>query len=443
MAQPLHIFLITIHGWRGDFFRSGNDQSAMPLVRQLMEKSLIFPKAYAQATQTAFSVPSLLSGILPSQLRKYDFLSRYTGVSMLEAESLPEYLMRLGYYTIGLHGDCSLTLSNGLEKAFDFYHDFQLPIARNTSLERGVVLLFHQIRRWAGGGELVPANKLIDKLIRMVDEIEAEGSSKSYSERTGKDHTHSKAARSVVDNWGRSIFAWIHLNEMPRPQVTRDGYHAALQRVDESIARLVAYLQERNGFDQSLIILTGDHGVAFEEEEMDDPAWPVGDRLAHVPLIFYLMAGHQPLRYEYFFGLNELSPLVKGLVEGMAESSFAAEQLYAATLGVLQKWSKASAVTELMPACSPAPPWILRTPEATVFNNTYTISVFNQTSEKIDFGDGDDHGWHAQVARLRLEYEKHLVPLVSLPQEEKQQRRELNKRLQALRYTHKEEGEQK
>ena len=63
-------------------------------------------------------------------------------------------------------------------------------------------------------------------------------------------------------------------------------YDAAIAYVDQEIGRLVTYMQERGDFDDTLLVITSDHGESLTEHGIYFDHHGLYDATTHVPLIF-------------------------------------------------------------------------------------------------------------------------------------------------------------
>jgi arylsulfatase A-like enzyme len=79
----------------------------------------------------------------------------------------------------------------------------------------------------------------------------------------------------------------LHFNSYPpeRSQAVRDLYDESLRYVDAQIARLFEHLRATGQWDDTLVVLTGDHGQAFYEHGFATHANAVFEECLRVPLL--------------------------------------------------------------------------------------------------------------------------------------------------------------
>jgi arylsulfatase A-like enzyme len=79
----------------------------------------------------------------------------------------------------------------------------------------------------------------------------------------------------------------IRFAHFPRDkvQVVKDVYANSLAYVDSQIARLFQYIKKKNMWDNTLVVVTGDHGQAFYEHGFASHASAIFNEVMRVPLI--------------------------------------------------------------------------------------------------------------------------------------------------------------
>ena len=121
---------------------------------------------------------------------------------------------------------------------------------------------------------------LVDRLIRWIDEEPG----KPFFAVCWTDQTHDPyllrpGTRPADFSPGTS-----------RPALAADlsRYLTLLRETDAQIARLLAALRERGLADETLVVVTGDHGEAFADpHEQRGHAWSVYEEEVHVPLVLW------------------------------------------------------------------------------------------------------------------------------------------------------------
>ena len=247
LPKDTNVLLITIDTLRFDRLSiSSAKYVKTPHIDDLARRSAIFTKAYAHNPLTRPSHTNILTGTTPlyhgvSDNPGFKLDSRYL--------TLAEYLRDRHYRTGAFIGAFVLDSRFGLDKGFDFYDD--------DNGEQGVSQ-FGFVERTA------------DRVIQPAMEWIA----------------------SQKEKW----FCWIHLFDPhdpynpPEPfkhDYKNDPYSGEVAFVDAQLGNLFDFLKKRGSLQNTIIILTADHGEALGEKEETRHGFFAYDNTIHVPLILY------------------------------------------------------------------------------------------------------------------------------------------------------------
>jgi arylsulfatase A-like enzyme/Flp pilus assembly protein TadD len=245
VQNPKHVLLITIDTLRADRLGSyGWDRARTPVVDGLARRGVRFTRAYATAPITLTSHATMLTGRYPP-----GHAARHNGMAMLaDVPTLATRFKDAGFETGAFVSAFPLDSRFGLDRGFDRYDD-ELPRGND-----------------AGPENERPGTVTVDRAIAWMRERPA-------------------SAR---------LFTWVHLFEPHAPYGTPTSggsvAASASERYDEEIAvadREVGRLLDAwRDSDQTLIVLTADHGEAFGEHHEIGHSIFIYDTTLRVPLIF-------------------------------------------------------------------------------------------------------------------------------------------------------------
>jgi len=277
-ANAPHIVLVTIDTLRADRLGTyGYARDTTPTLDAIAAEGAVFERAYSSSPVTDRSLPTLLAGLYPSMFT--EALS-YDAHELAERRTLwPEVLQAAGWRTVVV----STT-----------------EILQRDNLDQGIDDL-----------DLAAAVK------KEATEV--------TSRAIGKLHAH--AAGSA----GTPLFLWVHYYDPHGPyeppleyrrwddrgrstQANRsDRYDAEIAYVDDQISRIVRMLRRLQMWDDTLVVVTSDHG----EEFMDHGGWyhaeELYDESVRVPLVVR-MPGAAARRIAEPVGLVDVGPTVLELV---------------------------------------------------------------------------------------------------------------------------------
>ena len=252
-STPLpDIFLITIDTLRADHLHCyGYANGSTPALDTLAKDGVLFANAFTPSPITNTSHASILTGLLPGSHGVTDF-----AVPLASAHpTIAELLKTRGYHTAAFVGAVILdarSLAPGFDRGFDFYDNFP-----EHSLTKS---------RW---GRL---------------------------ERRGMDVV------SHAENWlakhpAGPHFVWVHLYdphdpyEPPAPyaQTYKDHlYDGEIAYADSALAHFTGYLKTSGKYQNSLLVVVGDHGEGLGEHRENTHGIYLYDSTTHVPLIVKL-----------------------------------------------------------------------------------------------------------------------------------------------------------
>jgi choline-sulfatase len=247
--SPPDVFLVTIDTLRADHIRCyGYERIQTPALDRLAQDGIRFAQAFTPSPITNTSHTSILTGLLPSSHGVTDFAVPLSPTYPTWADLLHQQ----GYHTAAFIGAVILdskTLAPGLDRGFDYYDNF--PQHSQTK------------SRW---GRL---------------------------ERRGMDVVE-RAETWLSAHPQGPHFVWVHLYdphdpyEPPAPysQIYKDRlYDGEIAYADSALANFMGYLKKNRWYENSLIVVVGDHGEGLGEHHEDTHGIFLYDSTTHVPLI--------------------------------------------------------------------------------------------------------------------------------------------------------------
>ncbi len=252
-SQP-DVILVTIDTLRADHVGCyGYKHIATPALDGLARQGIRFANAFTASPITNSSHASILTGLYPSSHGVSDF-----GVPLAPAHAtIAELLKARGYRTAAFIGAVILDskqLAPGFDQGFDEYDNFPSSPegSRFGRLERRAMTVIQHAEKWMSA------------------------------------------------NPSRPRFVWVHLYdphdpyEPPPPyssQYQGRLYDGEIAYADHALGELLAYLRAHGRYDNTLIIVVGDHGEGLGEHGEDTHGIFLYDSTTHVPLITKLPGG--------------------------------------------------------------------------------------------------------------------------------------------------------
>jgi arylsulfatase A-like enzyme len=218
---------------------------------------------------------------------------------------LPEVLREVGYATVGVSPNSWMSDEFGVTHGFEEYRKLwqlwpTLP-DHNLSVRRPWARLQHQVNRLYGR-HVFPYRNRARHVTRHLQNALATAPTPFFAYGIYWD------MHLPYTPHGRHASRWwpAEVDRARVQQVNRDPwryltgqatmheedfvilqalYDAALASIDEEIGTLVAWLRQHRMLDQTVVIITSDHGENLGEHGLMSHAYSLHDTLIHVPLI--------------------------------------------------------------------------------------------------------------------------------------------------------------
>lgn len=300
-----NVVLVTIDSLRADHVGAyGYDRETTPVIDDLAGNGLWFD-AYANATWTRASVPSIITSTYPLEYGGFEYLAD-------GRTTIGEALVDAGYATGAFHSNLWLSRDYNYDRGFDRFYDSK---SDPSALAR--------LRTWLKLN-LDHDSLLYRALQRLYDTTE---------EKAGLDVGQTyKDAETITDealDWLSTVdepfFCWLHLMDVHHPYVPRpealdalgldssisereairlrrkmleepaqvtdgelqtllDLYDGEIRYTDGQIGRLVNRVAD--GFtDETAFVVTSDHGEEFREHGRFSHNSGMYDEVLHVPFV--------------------------------------------------------------------------------------------------------------------------------------------------------------
>lgn len=268
-----NVLLITIDTLRADHLPAyGYGQGKTPAIDALAADGVLFENAAAHSPLTLPSHASILTGTYPL----YHGVRNNGNYASASLTTMAEVFKRAGYDTAAFVGAFVLDSRFGLDQGFDLYDDDMVGGRK----------------RFNPGDKERSAEEVMDRTLSWLAQQSKEGAN--------------------------PFFLWTHLYDPhdayapPEPYKTQYAdhpYDGEIAYTDGQIGRLTAQLKALNRYDNTLIVLTSDHGESLGEHGEKTHSIFVYNATTWVPLILKLPGRkHQTKRLPELVRLIDLFP---------------------------------------------------------------------------------------------------------------------------------------
>jgi len=280
-SSNLNLVLITVDTLRIDLGFMGYPRPVSPNLDALAARSTVFERAYSMASYTGKSVGPTLIGKYPSEcIRDGGHFNVYGAANTFLAERLQD----VGFHTMGAASHWYFKPRYGLAQGMDVWDLSALPSDSTGDSDSSIT-----------------SQALSDTAIGLL---------------------------SDPDNVDKRFFLWVHYFDphapyVPHPEApdfrvgakssSKAMYDGEVWYTDHHIGRLLDYIASQPWGARTAIMLTSDHGEAFDEHGMSWHGVDLWEPLIRVPLIAYV-PGAKAHRVQAKRSLIDIVPTVLDLM---------------------------------------------------------------------------------------------------------------------------------
>ncbi len=302
-----NLLFVVIDTMRGD--RLGlagyrrNGRSLTPNLDELGARACYFRRAYAQATNTARSVPSMFTSLYPSQVR-VDKQFRNFSRTLDENLSMFEVLEQAGVHTVGFSSHYFFQVNEGSRQGFIEYDNEGAKSMEQASRE-------------------VTAPKIVTKAMAKLTELSESGERFAMFVHLFEAHSD-----------------YVEHAEFPLPPGAglRARYDYELAFDDLWVGRLLDTLQKVGLAEHTMVVVLADHGEGFGEHRVAGQrifyhGRTLYQELLHVPLLIHI-PGVAPCTIDTPVMLLDVAPTIVSAMGIDVPSAFHGRSLLPGMRGV-------------------------------------------------------------------------------------------------------------
>lgn len=309
MNDQKNIILLSIDALRADHVSyQGYGRETTPFLDSVQEEAITFFNAFSASSHTREAVPSLITGYLPHLFAANGY--------QLDEPSLGDRLSDNGFSTAAFHSNPYISRAYGYDSGFDkFDDDLLLGQNRYLALAQRVVNKFLLKK----GNYHARAEEINKKSLNWIDN-EADGLFflwNHYMDVHGPYNPPREYDKYHDGSLSNTEAQWLYQRSINKPdkitnserELLVDLYDSEIRYLDTHIERFLSELKHRNLLEDSIIIITSDHGDAFGEFGYFTHPREIDDILLHVPLMI-LHPDHPPRDIESVVSLLDIVPTI-------------------------------------------------------------------------------------------------------------------------------------
>ncbi|MFX0100253.1 MAG: sulfatase [Candidatus Hodarchaeota archaeon] len=354
-SMKYNLIFFTIDAFRHDHFL----EKYLPNIVKFSKNAFIFNNAFANGPWTPPSFNSIMTSTYPFMYKDYSPLPK-------QKVTITEKLKEKGYSTLCINSNTYTSGFFNFDRGFDEY----IEIGEMGTLFKIMVAARDFIARF------IPKSGKILRIFDILDKVNDSKDTASMMKLNADDIL--KRARLWMKQVRGNFFAWTHfmdshspynvpdkyvkginpdmspkritmLNRIhrmlnrtseheplkrrsPAVEELMDLYRAALLFIDDEFRKHVNYLKNAGFLENTIIMITGDHGELFMEHGFIEHPARMYDELLHVPLVLYLPPSLQarfgnPRTIERHIDLLHIAPTLLDVMGIESPDSFVGRSL--------------------------------------------------------------------------------------------------------------------
>jgi arylsulfatase A-like enzyme len=380
---------------------NGYERPTTPELERWARDGVTFDHAFSTGPWTLKSHASMFTGLYPSQVDG-DFARPVT----TDAPMLAEIFRDRGYATGGFVANLAYAShESGLARGFVHYDDYRAE-PRQAIMHAWIAHtpLFRDVARGRSTRDLLRAVRQASLTVRPGN----------FNDRTYTRRSAGEINAAFLDwqstHTGRPFFAFLnyfdgHFAYRPAPEFEKTfalpsqpdlgHYDGAIATIDREIGRLFDVLQARGLLDNTIAIVTSDHGEQFGEHGLNLHANSLYIQLLHVPMMIRFPArAAGGARVDMPVTLRDLPATILDLA-GFAE------QTPVPGFSLAPLWDPATGAARRSPIIAEGEPMIRPEPDWPIFHGPMR-SILDDEFHYIRRGDGFEELYAYRVDPLEV-----------------------------------------
>ena len=356
------VLLIVCDSLRKDIMELYGGEAKTPNLLRLKDDAVVYDNAIAPSPWTFPSHVSLFTGLYLNEHKVHetekDKLLDLTKFNIdLKAERLAEFFSQKGYNTLGISNNPMVSVQTAFDIGFqNFFMIDPFPVSKEDPV-------FQEARRLGASSKKI-AIKLLKqgKFGKILEFAKLRKREKLISEvinfplDKGAELTNKLLANG---SWESKFFRFINFLEVHEPyrnynskevwdnvtgikplsqkamQNIRKEYIAEMEYLDGQIGKLISNLKKAGKYDNTMIIITSDHGQAINEHGYMLHSTYLYDELTRIPLMIKYPGSRKFEAKKGYQNLVYLPKLIKEVMEGGDDSSVYSETTFSEAYGAV------------------------------------------------------------------------------------------------------------
>ncbi len=358
-----NVVLIVCDTMRKDVLGLYGGEARTPSLRLLAKDAMVYDNAIAPSPWTYPSHVSLFTGLYPSEHGVHETakvkllgLTRYHRV--LKAKRLAERFSENGYSTDGISTNVMVSPFTAFDIGFQSFVSLD---STPKAKEKWASEVFSEARKLGSSpGAIAAALLKHGKFSELYRYTKAWMKIRQLEKVS--DYPLDKGAHMINDifansKWGRHFFKFINFVEMHEPYIgykpketwddftgirqirkskakyLKRQYVLEAEYLDARLGEIVNTLKRRGVYDDTMLIITSDHGQAFDEHGYMYHNTYLYDEIIRIPMVIKYPNSKKFPKKSGYQSLVNISNLIKSVMEGGNDGALTKETAFSEAYG--------------------------------------------------------------------------------------------------------------
>jgi arylsulfatase A-like enzyme len=316
-TQLPHIVLIVVDTLRADHLSQyGYPLATSPALEALASMSTRFTRAYSPSSWTVPSTASVHLGVHPARHRTI-----YRGAALNpKLDTLAEMLKAKGYETFGVSHNINVSRTTRYHQGFETFLDTRGTIGSYPDVSKMVAAT----TEWLAAREKEKRRRPFFLYLQPMNchgpfKVPEESRSRLLSRPPAKGFKYyDRVMRRIM--WRGLV---LERQKIGEPYLTslREQYDTAVRYTTDQLGLILGALQKSGRLDDSLVVLTSDHGEELFDHGGFTHGYTLYDEVGRVPLWIKMPNQRVSATSETLVSLMDIYPTVRELVGGTSRQS--------------------------------------------------------------------------------------------------------------------------
>ncbi|MHC4265650.1 MAG: sulfatase-like hydrolase/transferase [Planctomycetota bacterium] len=309
LRKSYNVVLIVLDTARADRFSFlGYHRKTSPHLDALAAESVVYTQAFSTCCWTLPSHASLFTGLFPSTAGATSETNQLPDFN----KTLAEVLSRARYHTAGFSCNPWISEERGFTKGFDEFHEMWRPKNRSGTKKRGKNewATIEKVTRWLSSrsNSKKPFFMFVNLNAAHMPYKPPEPFCSSFLR--GKYGLEKDNPVSRISGMWDYLAGELKLTEREL-EIMSDLYDGEIAFSDYCVGTITEQLKTQNILDDTLVIVTSDHGENLGDHQLIDHLLSMYDTTLHIPLLIrYPQLFNAGTKFDGLVSLVDIAPTI-------------------------------------------------------------------------------------------------------------------------------------